>query len=158
VVDIVIPPGVGTMRSFAANPAVILMGLAIVLVGCNSQTSFHDALQQAETTGNCSKNVYRGTAALEARCFSAVDRPVWEKHSPKTVDAYDLWQSRRMAIAKRFDRGEISPEEYRRGNLEALSNLKTSLMQRETSEKADSTAVIAVLLSGATTAAETPAR
>jgi hypothetical protein len=145
------------MRIFAANPAVISVVLAIGLVGC-SQVSLRDALQQAEATANCSKNAYRGTAALEARCLDAVDRPVWEKHSPSTIDAYDAWRTKRMTIAKSYDRGEISGEEYRRGNLEALTSLRASLMQRETSEKAKPSEAVEVLVTGSTSVAETPTR
>jgi hypothetical protein len=144
------------MRAIAARPAVVSIALALAVMGC-SQTSLQDALRQAETP-NCSKSVYRGTAAIEARCFNAANRPIWERLSPKTVAAYDLWQSRRLAIATKFDRGEISAEDYRRGNLLALEYLEASLIQSETSEKTKPTEVIAVLSSSATVVAETPVR
>jgi hypothetical protein len=145
------------MRVLAANTAVISVVLALGLIGC-SQVSLHDALLQAEATANCSKSASRGTAALEARCLNAVDRPVWERHSPKTVDAYDVWLAKRMAIAKSYDRGEISAEEYRRGNFEALTTLRATLVQRETSEKAKPAEAVEVLVTGSTSVTDTPGR
>ena len=95
---------------------------------------------------------------MEARCLNAVDRPVWARLSPSTVDAYDAWQAKRIAIAKSFDRGEISAEQYRRGNLAALTDLRASLMQRDTAEKANPSEAVEVLVTGSTSVGETPAR
>src|SRR5262245_19289839 len=145
------------MRVLAANMAMLPVVLALGLLGC-SQVSLNDALKQAEATANCSKSASRGTAALEARCLDAVDRPVWERHSPKTVDAYDVWLAKRMAIAKSYDRGEISAEQYRRGNFEALTSLRATLMQRETSEKAKPSEAVEVLVTGSTSLSDTPRR
>jgi hypothetical protein len=85
-------------------PAVALL----LLVGCRSQLS--SDLRAADAP--CEGQKLPTKSALVA-CLDEKERPVWERESPTTLDAYDSFAKRREELAQQYDQRAIDEGRYK---------------------------------------------
>ena len=100
----------------------------VALSGCATVPS-RDALLRAES--NCPNTISRGNAVYETWCYVAADRTVWAAQSPDTLVYFDEWAARKLLVAEKFDRGEITRPEYISASREATANLQSRLRQQQ---------------------------
>ncbi len=89
-----------------------------------------DMRQQLVNAEGACQAVGWKTAAGLMYCYDSVDRPIWRREASQTLDLFEAFAARRMAIAEALDRKTISPEQAGQGWYEALVTFQSALAER----------------------------
>lgn len=113
------------MVKIPPRPALALM-TALMLAGC-ARTQLAADLRAAQAP--CRDREFKDKSALAA-CLGEHERPVWAKDDPATLDIYDGFARERAALARHYDDGAITRQQYD-AQLDRLeSDARTQLAQR----------------------------
>lgn len=86
----------------------IVLAAALLATGCSSQLS--SDLRAAGAP--CEDRQWPNKAALAA-CLDSRERPVWARDEPSTLELYDAFARQRDALARQYDQGSLTDEQYR---------------------------------------------
>jgi hypothetical protein len=86
-------------------------------------------LTAAEATSLCRSP--RATQIQKWDCMDSVDRPVWQREAPGTLDIYSRWIAVQRAAAVRFDNGTLSADATTAAYKEANEKLWLSVAERQ---------------------------
>jgi hypothetical protein len=113
------------MSGTSIRPALTMAALLLLAACARSQLSsdLHDA--QAP----CRDQSFKEKSALVA-CLDAHERPVWAKDDPGTLDIYDHFAQQRAALARQYDSGAITHQQYSSQLDQLESDARNQLAQR----------------------------
>ena len=78
------------------------------IVGCTSNQLTADLRSAQEP---CRAQHFQDKSSL-VRCLNERERPVWAKEDPGTLDLFDRFAAERTELARRYDGGALTREQY----------------------------------------------
>lgn len=106
-----------------SRPAV---AAALLLWGC-TKTQLGADLHSADTS--CEDRHFKDKTALVA-CLAKTERPVWARDEPATIDLYDDFAKQRTELARQYDSGAITQQQYRDRLDQLTASTRTKLTER----------------------------
>jgi hypothetical protein len=89
-------------------PMTLVAATVIALVGCASNQLTADLRSAQEP---CRTQHFQDKSSL-VRCLNERERPVWAKEDPGTLDLFDRFAAERTELARRYDGGALTAEQY----------------------------------------------
>ncbi len=89
-------------------PHLTLVVWTLGLAGCASNQLTTDLRSAQEP---CRAQHFQDKSSL-VRCLNERERPVWAKEDPGTLDVFDRFAAERTELARRYDGGALTSEQY----------------------------------------------
>jgi hypothetical protein len=107
-------------------PLTLLAGTFFALAGCASNQLTADLRSAQEP---CLAQHFQDKSSL-VRCLNEHERPVWAKEEPGTLDLFDHFSAQRTRLARRYDGGGLSSEQYQTELRRIEAGTRTLLAER----------------------------
>jgi hypothetical protein len=104
----------------------LLAGTILALAGCASNQLTADLRAAQEP---CRAQHFEDKSSL-VRCLNERERPIWAKEEPSTLDLFDRFAAQRTELARRYDGGRLSSEQYQTELRRIEAGTRTQLAER----------------------------